>query len=235
VPRSSQYLQKYGITHILSLTNQRDRPTINDGLGIQQLHVDIEDNPFEDLLMTLEGLCDWIDDALHSSPSTSKLSSNSVSGASADEIAHPPSTDIGSTPVRSLPNPTVLVHCLQGISRSGAIIVAYLMRTKSMDYDSALALARKSRSIIMPNSGFADQLRLWGQMDYTIYASDDASDVGMHGGERKTKARYEDWRANRGILLSKGEEAKQEVLRKSMADMAAAFGKRRMQMKGEDA
>ncbi|KAF2261251.1 dual specificity phosphatase [Lojkania enalia] len=195
-PRSPDILSKHGITHVLSLTSQRDRPQIAEELGIQQLHLEIEDNPFEDLLMSLDGICAWIDDALSSGRDR----------------------EIG-----------VLVHCLQGISRSGAIIVAYLMRTRSIDYDAAFNFARKSRSLITPNSGFAEQLRLWQQMGYTIYEK--ASEGGEENGAPKMKQQYEEWKANRGILLSKGEEAKQQLIRKSMADMAARFGRQRIELK----
>jgi hypothetical protein len=202
----------------MSLTNQRDRPRIADELQIEQLHVEIEDNPFEDLLMSLDGLCAWIDSALHFRGNTSE-DANRVSDASANKSAMSEESS----------GPAVLVHCIQGVSRSGAIIVAYLMRTKSIDYESALALAQKSRSIITPNSGFADQLRIWQQMHYTIYL--DYIDCVRGDEGRKTKPEYEQWKADRGILLSRSEEAKQQVMRKSMANMAAAFGKRRMELR----
>ena len=53
----------------------------------------------------------------------------------------------------------VLVHCVSGISRSGTVVVAYLMRSKGISFDDALALARQGRPEVHPNSGFWRQLR----------------------------------------------------------------------------
>lgn len=166
-------------------------PTVESNLGIQHQYFAIEDNPFEDILMSLEGLCAWVDNAL----------------------------------TTAAYKPKVLVHCLQGISRSGAVVVALLMRGYSIDYESALALARKSRAVIAPNAGFADQLRLWQKMNYSI---SEADGVGL----RKTKLQYEEWRRDRGILLTKDEEMRHEAMRISMEDMAIIFGRLRREAEG---
>ncbi|KAI9147980.1 Dual specificity protein phosphatase MPK-4 [Paramyrothecium foliicola] len=171
--RSVQTLQQHGITHVLSLTNKKYRPRINEDSGIQQLHLLIEDNPYEDLLIVLDDLCDWIEHALSSGK--------------------------------------VLVHCLQGISRSGAVIIAYLMRKLYIDYGPALGLAKKARFIIAPNSGFVEQLVLWQQYGHTIYD-------GKEDGVPKIKPEYKEWKANRGILLSKADAERQEEIRKNMSD-----------------
>ncbi|KAF2686146.1 phosphatases II [Lentithecium fluviatile CBS 122367] len=239
VPRKPEVLREHGITHVLSLTSRRDRPEIARELGIEQLHVEIEDNPFEDLLLALEGACAWIDNALNTDRAATATDdpSNRIGERGAKGNATLPASRADAQSNQTAENrddsrgSAVLVHCLQGISRSGAIIVAYLMRSKALDYEAALALAQRSRAIITPNSGFVDQLRLWAQMRYTIYraeAADGSPD------ERKAKAEYEAWKENRGILLSRGEEAKQQATRKSMADMAAKFGRRRLKLKEEE-
>lgn len=51
----------------------------------------------------------------------------------------------------------VLVHCKQGISRSAALVIAYLMDDQGMDVKEATRLVR-SRREIMPNEGFLLQL-----------------------------------------------------------------------------
>ncbi|KAF5370985.1 hypothetical protein D9615_010001 [Tricholomella constricta] len=55
----------------------------------------------------------------------------------------------------------VLVHCQQGISRSPAIVIAYLIRNHGMSYDNAYALLKRKRACIKPNSGFVAALREW--------------------------------------------------------------------------
>lgn len=51
-----------------------------------------------------------------------------------------------------------LVHCLQGISRSATVVIAYLMRTRSWTAAVALEFVRDSRQQVRPNRGFAEFL-----------------------------------------------------------------------------
>ncbi|KAL6059966.1 non-specific serine/threonine protein kinase [Balamuthia mandrillaris] len=53
----------------------------------------------------------------------------------------------------------VLVHCVQGRSRSGSIVLAYLMASRGMTYDDALRFAQEKRPTIKPNPHFEQQLR----------------------------------------------------------------------------
>jgi len=55
-------------------------------------------------------------------------------------------------------NRAVLVHCKAGISRSVAVVVAYLMWTERMPFDQALYLVQKARPQANPNVGFRKQL-----------------------------------------------------------------------------
>jgi len=52
----------------------------------------------------------------------------------------------------------VFVHCQKGVSRSVAIVIAYLKAIDGLDYPQALASVRRQRSIARPNDGFAEQL-----------------------------------------------------------------------------
>ena len=53
----------------------------------------------------------------------------------------------------------VLVHCVSGISRSATVVTAYLMATRKLSFEAALALVRERRPVASPNSGFQKQLR----------------------------------------------------------------------------
>ncbi|KAI0077153.1 DSPc-domain-containing protein [Panus rudis PR-1116 ss-1] len=55
----------------------------------------------------------------------------------------------------------VLVHCQQGVSRSAAVVIAYLIYTHNMSYDSAFDLVKRKRACIKPNSGFVRALQEW--------------------------------------------------------------------------
>ncbi|KAL0960502.1 hypothetical protein HGRIS_005540 [Hohenbuehelia grisea] len=56
---------------------------------------------------------------------------------------------------------SVLVHCQQGISRSPAIVIAYLIRNLGMSFDQAHTLLKRKRACIKPNSGFVKALQEW--------------------------------------------------------------------------
>ncbi|TFK62933.1 phosphatases II [Pluteus cervinus] len=56
---------------------------------------------------------------------------------------------------------SVLVHCQQGVSRSPAVVIAYLIRNHGMTFDNAHGLLKRKRACINPNSGFVKILRDW--------------------------------------------------------------------------
>jgi protein-tyrosine phosphatase len=58
-------------------------------------HIDLDDDPTEDILYVLDDTCEWIDEGLKN-------------GNGQDEGQR-----------------GVLVHCTQGMSRSGAVVVGY--------------------------------------------------------------------------------------------------------------
>jgi len=62
----------------------------------------------------------------------------------------------------------VLVHCVAGISRSASLVIAYVMKSRSMTYNEARGLVSQKRRIVDPNEGFVRQLVLYQKMGYTI-------------------------------------------------------------------
>ena len=56
-------------------------------------------------------------------------------------------------------NGRVLVHCNAGVSRSAAITIAYLMKTRNLSYDAAWDTVKEKRPAINPNLGFILQLK----------------------------------------------------------------------------
>uniref|UniRef100_A0A3B4VR55 Dual specificity protein phosphatase n=1 Tax=Seriola dumerili TaxID=41447 RepID=A0A3B4VR55_SERDU len=61
-------------------------------------------------------------------------------------------------------NGKVFVHCAMGVSRSGALVLAYLMICRSLTLVDAIIAVRLNRDI-GPNSGFLEQLR---QLDLSL-------------------------------------------------------------------
>lgn len=52
----------------------------------------------------------------------------------------------------------VLVHCNAGVSRSGSIVIAYLMACLRIPFKQALGLVQEKRACVDPNPGFAEYL-----------------------------------------------------------------------------
>ncbi|KAM7505235.1 hypothetical protein LguiB_004139 [Lonicera macranthoides] len=63
---------------------------------------------------------------------------------------------------------SVLVHCFAGVSRSAAIITAYLMRTEKLSQEDALESLRQSCESVCPNDGFLDQLKMFEEMGFKV-------------------------------------------------------------------
>lgn len=53
------------------------------------------------------------------------------------------------------------IHCFAGVSRSGLVAAAYLMKNRRCSRDEALAILRKSRPQIQPHPAFMTLLSEW--------------------------------------------------------------------------
>ena len=58
----------------------------------------------------------------------------------------------------------VLVHCAMGVSRSSAVVCAYLMHKQGVSTSQALERVREGRPLCAPNPGFVEQLEIYDQM-----------------------------------------------------------------------
>ena len=69
-------------------------------------------------------------------------------------------------------NENVLVHCQSGASRSGTIVIAYIMWIKKMTFNNAFNFVKEKRLIVYPNYGFRQQLKMFEKQlidnDYKI-------------------------------------------------------------------
>ncbi|KAG0475248.1 hypothetical protein HPP92_014934 [Vanilla planifolia] len=66
---------------------------------------------------------------------------------------------------------SVLVHCFAGVSRSAAVIIAYLMRTEQKSQEDALESLRQCCEFVCPNDGFIEQLKLFQELGFKVDTS----------------------------------------------------------------
>ena len=74
----------------------------------------------------------------------------------------------------------VLLHCATGSSRSGSIMLAYLIRYHGMSLQAALLHARRLRPIIKPNPGFMEQLLEFERLSASASHEYDAKDLSIN-------------------------------------------------------
>ncbi|XP_047947899.1 dual specificity protein phosphatase 12-like [Salvia hispanica] len=63
---------------------------------------------------------------------------------------------------------SVLVHCFAGVSRSAAIITAYLMKCEQLPLEDAIESLKQSCESVGPNDGFLEQLKMFEQMGFKV-------------------------------------------------------------------
>ncbi|KAK1291844.1 Dual specificity protein phosphatase [Acorus calamus] len=66
---------------------------------------------------------------------------------------------------------SILVHCFAGVSRSAAIITAYLMKTERRSQEDALESLQESCEFVCPNDGFIEQLKMFEEMGFKVDCS----------------------------------------------------------------
>lgn len=76
----------------------------------------------------------------------------------AELAAHLPSTTAFIREALRDPEARVLVHCVQGISRSASVVCAFLMALYGWPPGKAVAFVKAKRWVVEPNFGFVAQL-----------------------------------------------------------------------------
>ena len=72
----------------------------------------------------------------------------------------------------------ILVHCLEGRSRSSSVVCAYLMKYRNLSLREAFALVKQKRDIAEPNRGFWRQLAAFERY---IHGSESLSEEQLPG------------------------------------------------------
>ncbi|KAM3134971.1 hypothetical protein pb186bvf_012971 [Paramecium bursaria] len=68
-------------------------------------------------------------------------------------------------------NGKVLIHCVQGVSRSVSLCIAYLIMHQKISYSAAFDIIKKNRGVASPNMGFTVQLLLFQKRLQSNYDS----------------------------------------------------------------
>jgi protein-tyrosine phosphatase len=113
---------------------------------MEHVIVEIEDHPRANVLQIIPACCAILDAAYHEA---------SVCVTTTEATTTQPPRP-----------PALLVHCASGISRSAAVIVAWLLCRRhrrhddAVSLDAALAAVRYQRPLVRPNMGFLCQLQM---------------------------------------------------------------------------
>lgn len=149
--RNPGFLKGKHVGFILNLTTEGEaagRRADNREMGIEQLQVEIEDDEDEDISGHFDVCFEFIRRA-------------KVTQASTDDKK------------KHVPAKRVLVHSNYGLSRTSAIVLAYLMKEKQWTIREANEHLKKCHSSAKPNDGFLVQLlryeqELHGKMSMTL-------------------------------------------------------------------
>ncbi|KAK6349259.1 hypothetical protein TWF730_010009 [Orbilia blumenaviensis] len=138
--RNPGYLQNHGISHILTIARgslgllSSTLEQNDTDAAFKHKQIELDDLPDEKLLDQLESGVRFIDNAL-------------ANGGSQDNGERQEGK--------------ILVHCLQGMSRSTSFVVAYLVWKNTVTVGNALEVVQEKRKKARPNAGFYRQLLEW--------------------------------------------------------------------------
>lgn len=62
----------------------------------------------------------------------------------------------------------MIVHCLEGVSRSVTVVLAHVMKSNQVSLDDAIAFVKNVYPKASPNAGFLEQLQLYEAMGNTV-------------------------------------------------------------------
>ncbi|KAK0611449.1 protein-tyrosine phosphatase-like protein, partial [Immersiella caudata] len=132
------------------------------------LFVICDDSNTEDLLAKLADICDFIDEQT-TEPDLDQI----LQQAEEESVLMGCTSGRGSSSSSGVLSLTqekkVLVHCSQGVSRSPAVVTAYLMRKQKRGFRAVLAEVKMKRREVDPSDNFLEQLRIWEEVKYEVW------------------------------------------------------------------
>ena len=88
-------------------------------------------------------------------------------------------------------NNNVLVHCMQGASRSATIVIAYIMWKQKLSFENAFNFVNKKRPVAFPNFGFREQLKIFDKL--LIENKNDLNKIDFNNIKKHGKSEYFEW------------------------------------------
>ncbi|KXZ43410.1 hypothetical protein GPECTOR_91g564 [Gonium pectorale] len=177
--RDLALLRDCGVTHILQVGSEL-RPSFPDRFEYER--VSLDDAEHEDIVRQLPRCFRFIDSAR--SPNTDGLGCSDLEGTiatcccgggaalhavrpmGATAAAAASAGGGGAAKAGNGGGSVVLVHCAAGMSRSATVVIAYLMASERLPYDSAFRDVKTARPCVYPNLGFLFQLWEWEGAGY---------------------------------------------------------------------
>ncbi|OBT48254.1 hypothetical protein VE00_00980 [Pseudogymnoascus sp. WSF 3629] len=153
----------------------------------QRMFLACLDNSTQDMLVHLEGICDFIDRQLDAEVGGPPLESECEGYAALfDEKELEKLKKIEDESWTRGGTPRVLVHCEKGYSRSPMVLIAYLMRKRREGLEKVVQDVKGKRKM-KQNPNFMEQLRVWESVEYEIW------EKGDEGGEKMPKKAYAEY------------------------------------------
>ncbi|OBT65939.1 hypothetical protein VE03_03227 [Pseudogymnoascus sp. 23342-1-I1] len=138
-------------------------------MGRKLLFLACLDNSTQDMLVHLEGICNFIDRQLDAEAGGPPRESEGEGYASLFPASEQERLKkIGDESWTRGGMPRVLIHCEKGYSRSPMVLIAYLMRRRREGLDMVVQDVRGKRRM-KPNDNFMEQLRVWESVEYEIW------------------------------------------------------------------
>jgi len=124
------------ITHIVNASNGAVENKFSDTISYISINIEDSEAGEDDIFNYFDLVRDFLDE-----PETPD-----------------PTSPTNTTPFVPGSSKRILFHCVQGVSRSATLLIAYLMKSDGMTLREAFDLTKSRRSKVRPNGDFAEAL-----------------------------------------------------------------------------